>query len=272
MDKTQLLKIAIEAAIEAGKKIMDIYNKGFHVEYKEDNSPVTEADLASNKTIWSYLQKTGIPIISEETKQLDYRERKSWEACWIVDPLDGTKEFVKKNDEFAVNIALVENAKPVLGIIYAPALGLIYYTNPYKTKAYKCPVNDDFNISKQLFSESKKIVASKNVQDTINVVASRSHLSKQTVDFIGNLQKSYSKVKMVSKGSALKFCLVAEGEADLYPRFAPTMEWDTAAGQAICEAVGLQLIDAETKSPMVYNRPNLLNNYFLVSPYGFQLP
>ena len=262
-----LLQIAIKAALESGQDIMKIYNRDFTIAYKEDSSPLTEADLTANKTIMKYLMPTNIPIISEENKQLDYNERKHWESCWIVDPLDGTKEFVKKNDEFTVNIALVNNGKLLLGVIYAPALKLLYFTNEDKSAAFRIEVKDSDALDGNMFNENNAIHPSKSRRSDIKVVASRSHLNEATTKFIENI-KDYDKVEMVSKGSSLKFCLVAEGKADLYPRFAPTMEWDTAAGQAICEAVGLQVLDLSTQKPMVYNRANLLNNHFLVSKNG----
>ena len=232
-----LLRAAIQAALEAGNEIMTIYRKGFAIDYKEDHSPLTEADLASNTVINGYLESTGIPIISEENKQLDYAIRKDWCACWIVDPLDGTKEFVKQNDEFTVNIALVNKSEVVFGVIYVPALRLLYYTNVSKTKAYRVDVYDTNTAEIKLFNEADEIHPSEINNSQIRVVASRSHLNNKT--------------------------------KDIYPRFAPTMEWDTAAGQAICEAVGLHVIDLDTKAPMVYNREKLLNNYFLVGKHGF---
>lgn len=263
-----ILRTAIQAALEAGTKIMTIYRKGFAVDYKADQSPLTEADLASNTIINAYLEPTGVPIISEENKPLDYAIRKAWKSCWIVDPLDGTKEFVKQNDEFTVNIALVANGQVVFGVIYAPALNVLYYTNASKTKAYRAEVDGANAAEIKLFNEADEIQASEIMDNQIRVVASRSHLNDKTKAFIDDLELKYNEVSTVSRGSSLKFCLVAEGKADIYPRFAPTMEWDTAAGQAICEAVGLQVIDIDTEHPMVYNREDLLNNYFLVGKHG----
>jgi dTDP-4-dehydrorhamnose reductase/3'(2'),5'-bisphosphate nucleotidase len=264
MDKN--LKIAISASLYAGKEILTIYNEDFTVDYKKDNSPLTEADMASNKIIVNKLKQTEIPIISEENKQLPYMERKNWDLCWIVDPIDGTKEFIKKNGEFTVNIALVENGITKLGIIYVPVTQELYYTNSKKTKAYKTIVSvDDKLFEKLLFrveDEIKPVVA-KEVK--IKVVGSRSHMNDETIQYIEDLRKEYDEVEIVSKGSSLKFCLVAEGKAHLYPRFAPTMEWDTAAGQAICEAVGVKVISKQTNKSLLYNKENLLNPWFTVS-------
>lgn len=259
------LEIAIKASLEAGKEIMAIYDSGdFNVEEKGDSSPLTTADTASNVAINNYLKNTDIPIISEENKQIDYEKRKDWETCWIVDPLDGTKEFIKRNGEFTVNIALIEDQFPVMGVIYVPAQDLLYYAD--KENAYLQKVEADFNSFDH--SNSEKI-APKKTTEKIQVVGSRSHMNDDTKKYISALEDQYGKeTEVVSKGSSLKFCLVAEGKADVYPRFAPTMEWDTAAGQAICKAVGLKVIDQATGKEMVYNRENLLNNYFLVSALG----
>lgn len=260
------LKIAIEASLLAGEEILKIYNEEFKVEYKDDKSPLTKADLASNKIIVEKLKLTKTPIISEENKQLPYLERKNWKTCWIVDPIDGTKEFIKKNGEFTVNIALVEHGITKLGVIYVPVTKELYYTNSEKTKAYKTIIaSNEKSVEKLLFKSKNIIKPQISTGQKIMVVGSRSHMNDETLKYVESLKKEYSEVEIVSKGSSLKFCLVAEGKAHVYPRFAPTMEWDTAAGQAICEAVGLKVIDEKTKKPVVYNRKNLLNNYFSVT-------
>ncbi len=259
------LRIAIQAALEGGAEIMKIYQNDFDVEYKEDNSPLTLADQKCNDVINSYLVDTEYPIISEENKQNTYDERKQWETCWIVDPLDGTKEFVKRNGEFTVNIALVKNGKPLLGIIYVPDTKILYYADVQKGETYKCVLNSHDENLEQLASKAKLIQPNNGSKTKIKVVGSRSHMSMETEEFVKSLKKNYDNVEIVSKGSSLKFCLVAEGNADVYPRFAPTMEWDTAAGQAICEAVGLKVISKETNEPLLYNKENLLNPWFLVS-------
>ncbi|MFH4964280.1 3'(2'),5'-bisphosphate nucleotidase CysQ [Gaetbulibacter sp. M235] len=262
------LHIAIRAAIEAGQEILKIYSQPFKTVYKDDKSPLTEADLVSNKILVGYLEQTGIPIISEELVQANYAIRKRWNRCWIIDPLDGTKEFIKKNGEFTVNVALVENGITIFGVIYAPALYDLYYTDATKTNAYKLHITTTDHLETRLFKAQDKITPSKPSKAFINVVASKSHLNDATLKFITKLKSKYDTVTTLSKGSSLKFCLVAEGKADIYPRFAPTMEWDTAAGQAICEAVGVHVIDMETKKSMLYNRENLLNNHFLVTKNG----
>ncbi len=261
-----IYKIAIIAAIEAGKEIMEIYdNEDFQVESKNDNSPLTIADKRANDIIIKHLVPTGIPIISEENKQLDFSERKAWEKCWIVDPLDGTKEFIKRNGEFTVNIALIENQKSIFGVIYVPASRELFYGDVVEGKSFKGILQEDNNFSEGFIQEIKPSSGGQKIR----VVGSRTHMSQETLDYIDELKRIYNKdIEVVSKGSSLKFCLVAEGKAEVYPRFAPTMEWDTAAGQAICEAVGLKVIDYDSQQPVRYNRENLLNNYFLVSNFG----
>jgi 3'(2'), 5'-bisphosphate nucleotidase len=259
------LELAVLAAIEAGKAILEIYGlPKILIENKEDNSPLTAADKASNKCIIEYLKKTGIPIISEENKQVDYQIRKNWKTFWMIDPLDGTKEFIKRNGEFTVNIALCENGIPFLGVIYVPVTKELYYADVTIGKAYKTILTNEHCFVNGMFNEADAISPSIPEANTIRVVGSRSHMNEETLGFINNLRKKYGEVAIVSKGSSLKFCLVAEGKADIYPRFAPTMEWDTAAGQAICTALGIHVRVKDSKEELRYNKENLLNSYFLV--------
>jgi 3'(2'), 5'-bisphosphate nucleotidase len=261
MKKTLLT--AIEAAIDAGSEIMKIYAEDFEVEIKSDNSPLTIADQNANAVINSFLIKTNIPIISEENKQTNFSERKSWETCWMVDPLDGTKEFVKRNGEFTVNIALIKNNQPVLGVIYVPVTKTLYYGIVADKKAYKTVLKSHQFSANDLFLSADEIKPFSQ-DDLIKVVGSRSHKSAETEAFIQSLEQQGNEVEIVSKGSSLKFCLVAEGEATVYPRFAPTMEWDTAAGHAICNAVGLNVWQVSKENELQYNKENLLNPYFIV--------
>lgn len=258
------LEIAIQASVKAGDEILKIYNGEHAIEYKADKSPLTEADKNANHIINGYLQQTTIPIISEENKQISYDERKKWNECWIVDPLDGTKEFIKRNGEFTVNIALVRNQKPVLGVIYVPVTKELYFGIVDEQKACKIVVNGYENISAIIENALQVNPAEKDVEK-IRIAGSRSHMNEDTSYFIEELKAEYKEIEVISKGSSLKFCLVAEGKADVYPRFAPTMEWDTAAGQAICEAAGLKVISKETGDSLLYNKENLLNPSFLVS-------
>ncbi len=265
MGITKNLELTIQAALEAGKKIMEIYNTDFKVEEKKDFSPLTEADQQANTIITTFLKPTNIPIISEETKQTDYQVRKNWNLCWIVDPVDGTKEFIKRNGEFTVNIALVKKGKPLLGVVYAPALQEIYFAEVENQKAYKTKLNTLETALEEIVNDASPLQPNSNVEQTVKVVGSRSHMNEATQNYIDTLIQQGKKVEVVAKGSSLKFCLVAEGKADVYPRFAPTMEWDTAAGQAICNAVGVLVSSEETKKPLLYNKENLLNPWFLVA-------
>ncbi|MGO3182943.1 MAG: 3'(2'),5'-bisphosphate nucleotidase CysQ [Aequorivita sp.] len=259
----QLLSIAIQASLEAGKRIMEIYeNESFDVDFKSDNSPLTKADLASHEIIISYLNETDIPILSEEGKHLSYDIRKTWDKLWIVDPIDGTKEFIKKNGEFTVNIALVENQIPILGVIYVPVLKQLYFASK-ELGAFKLADITAFSSLETILKTADKLPLAIE-KENFTVVASKSHLSKETEDYITELEKEHGKVITISKGSSLKLCMVAEGIADQYPRFAPTMEWDTAAGHAICKYAGKTVYDFKTQEEMLYNRENLLNNWFLI--------
>ena len=259
MKLSQNLKLALAAGIQAWKKIIEIYNSDdFNLEYKLDDSPLTIADTASNKIIENILEASNIPILSEEGNILDFNKRKNLKHLWIVDPLDGTKEFIKKNNEFTVNIALIENSIPVIGVIYAPALNVLYFSER-KLGAYKTLITalDEFDNSKAF---RLPLVEKSN---EYKVLTSRSHLDDNTLDYIDNLKVNNLKVVSVPMGSSLKFCLLAEGLADCYPRFSPCMEWDTAAGQIICDEAGFKVIDLKTMKPIVYNRENLINNYFI---------
>jgi 3'(2'), 5'-bisphosphate nucleotidase len=261
----------IHIAKQAGEAIMTIYQKDFDVEYKADQSPLTEADKAAHNIIveglesqelptthHSLLTQT-IPILSEEGKHLPYEERKHWECFWLVDPLDGTKEFVKKNDEFTVNIALIQHGEPVLGVVYAPALNQLYYAKKGEG-AFKQEIINGQTQTSQLPKPKKR------KEGEIIVVASKSHMSNETKQFIDVLTTNYPQLTTHSIGSSLKICLVAEGAADIYPRLGPTMEWDTGAAHAVVLEAGgqLQRYQAGQYSPHLYNKPDLLNDWFVV--------
>ena len=260
----RLLSTAIKAAIEAGAEIMRIYSENFDVELKSDFSPLTIADKNANAIIENFLKETNIPIISEENKQADYAERKNWETCWIVDPLDGTKEFIKRNGEFTVNIALIKNNKPLLGVIYVPTKKILYYGDVMQGIGRKIALQKHLFSINAPTSHFENLSPLKGESSQIKVVGSRSHKSIATEEFIDKLQLEGKQVELVFMGSSLKFCMVAEGKATIYPRFAPTMEWDTAAGHAICNAVGLKVWQEDTSKELQYNKENLLNPYFIV--------
>lgn len=259
------LEIIIKASLDAGKVIMDVYDSPFDVEIKDDKSPLTEADKKANDVINSYLKQTDIPIISEENRQIEHAVRKDWNTCWIVDPVDGTKEFIKRNGEFTVNIALITKGKPELGVIYVPATKVIYVADVSNKIAFKANLKSHNTSLEEVLELAKNLEPKRHNSNPVQVVGSRSHMSQETLEYCDTLRKEGNQVEIVSKGSSLKFCLVAEGNAHVYPRFAPTMEWDTAAGQAICNAVGIDVISKDTNQPLLYNKENLLNPWFLVA-------
>lgn len=255
---------AIRAAIEAGLAIMRVYESGFKVDLKADQSPLTKADRDAHKVIASHLQQTGLPVLSEEGRDIPYSERKDWKQFWMVDPLDGTKEFIKRNGEFTVNIALIEHGAPVAGVIYVPVSRVIY-VGWVGIGAYKLKLTDEEHpISYRDIAVVGEHLPIVRHSTEYRIVGSRSHKSPDTEAFVEKRKQQYKSVRMVSMGSSLKICLVAEGQADVYPRFAPTMEWDTAAGHAIVKAAGKNITDWMTESEMEYNKPNLLNNWFVV--------
>ncbi|UOB16040.1 3'(2'),5'-bisphosphate nucleotidase CysQ [Abyssalbus ytuae] len=260
----KLLEKAIQTAILAGEEILKIYNSpdsDFSVEKKTDNSPLTIADKISHKIIEIELSKTGLPVLSEEGNNIPFKNRKEWYSFWLIDPLDGTKEFLKRNGEFTVNIALIRKNKPRLGVIYVPVSKTLYFGSKEITSRKTTIDNKSINIE-TLIKNAFKLPVKENTEHNI-VVVSRSHTNKKTLDFIKKLEKKNSKTTRVFKGSSLKICLVAEGIANIYPRFGPTMEWDTAAGHAIAKFAGKNLFLAEDKKELEYNKESLLNPHFI---------
>jgi len=247
----------VALAKKAGQAIMEIYQKDFDIEFKADESPLTEADKAAHNIIEQGLKEldsknnTAIPLLSEEGKDIPYSTRKNWEYFWMVDPVDGTKEFIKKNGEFTVNIALIHQGVPVLGVVYAPALNQMYWAKQ----------------GEGAFKDGDKLPLKPAEQrQTYKVVASRSHMSDETKTFIDEIETPKSK-ELIAIGSSLKICLVAEGEADIYPRLGPTMEWDTAAAHAVVLEAGANVFvhqQAKTANELVYNKEDLLNPFFVV--------
>lgn len=265
--QTEYILKAIDAALAAGKVILEVYNdpaSDFQIEKKADNSPLTLADRRAHEVIMTYLQDTEYPVLSEEGKHLLYKERCNWHTLWIVDPLDGTKEFIKRNGEFTVNIALVEEGVPVFGVIYVPVKQTLYW-GELAMGAYKMEAITSRNGQslEEMMKSALRLPCSKN-NNTFVIVASRSHLSSETEEHIEEKRKVHSNVEIVSVGSSIKICWVSEGFADEYPRFAPTMEWDTAAGHAIAKAAGAEIYQAGKEEPLVYNKPDLLNPWFIV--------
>ncbi|PCI99019.1 MAG: 3'(2'),5'-bisphosphate nucleotidase [Flavobacteriales bacterium] len=261
MNREDWLIQIINAALKGGKEILDVYTSDFAIETKDDKSPLTEADKRAHIAIMNDLEATGLPVLSEEGEKMEYSERKDWKQFWMVDPLDGTKEFIKRNGEFTVNIALIEDGKATMGVIYVPVTNDLYFADKlaYKIENFNKPtiaINNLLGRAEQLPLPQTR--------NNYVVVGSRSHMSEETEGFINKLKETHNEVDILSKGSSLKLCMVAEGAADSYPRFAPTMEWDTAAGQAIAIASGASVINWETKKTLKYNKENLLNSWFLV--------
>lgn len=250
-------RFAISAAIAASEAIMAIYQQNFESQDKADGSPVTAADLAASACIEEILAPLGIPLTGEESDKAPYNERKHWQQCWCIDPLDGTKEFIKRNGEFAVNIALIENGKPIFGLIASPVQEEILLGSK-ETGVFIFGFNDaDYRENwKQIFSTER-------LNQPVVMACSRSHHSGPVLQIIHQLQTNDQNIAFIKKGSALKFFDLAKGAADIYPRFAPTMEWDIAAGQAVLEALGGEVVHAETGEPLRYNKANLVNPYFI---------
>ncbi len=245
-------------AADAGQRILEIYERGYTVSTKSDGSPLTEADRAAHTLIVARLEALtpDMPVLSEESAETAYEDRADWKRFWLVDPLDGTKEFIKRNGEFTVNIALIEDQSPVLGVVSAPAVGVTYWA---------CQGHGAF---KQDRSGSAQPIRARNYQGgKATVVASRSHPGKQLARFLSNVAHAQGEPETLSMGSALKLCLVADGTADVYPRFGPTSEWDTAAAHCVVQIAGGR-ITAMDKTPLRYNKRSLLNPWFLVSGAG----
>lgn len=274
-----LLLAGLLSAKKAGDAILEVYRSAFAVEMKEDRSPLTLADKRSHEIIsrdmgTARMNGALLPVLSEEGKSIPYEERKNWEPFWLIDPLDGTKEFIKRNGEFTVNIALVSRNRPVLGIIYVPVRDVFYFAcrgmGSYKLEEGKRSgaqqsLHAILALSKRIRSDSAERPSS-----DITVAGSRSHGGQELEAFLKRLGQRYANLHVVSAGSSLKFCMVAEGSADLYVRHGPTMEWDTAAGQIIVEEAGGTVVTLGTESPMQYNKENLLNPGFLVRRAGLQ--
>lgn len=255
LDKIDIQKIN-RIAKDAGAAIMKIYSQPFEVEQKDDNSPLTLADRESNNIILEGLQKyyPDIPYISEETKQTPYEVRKNWEYFWLIDPLDGTKEFIKKNDEFTVNIALIHDGVPELGVVYLPVKDILYYAIKGQG-CYKVEQNGNANkIQARSLQDKKELI----------IMGSRSHGNQELQDFVEQKKQEYDSVEFIAAGSSLKFTMIAEGKADIYPRLGPTMEWDTAAAHAVVLESGKKVYEYGTDQQLKYNKENLLNPWFIV--------
>ena len=249
----------LNIAIDAGKEILNIYNNEIIVNPKEDKSPITQADINSNDIIVKRLKKleSNIPILTEESV-VEWKNRKDWIKYWLIDPLDGTKEFINRNGEFTVNISLIENNYPIFGIIYSPVKSLLYYALK-NYGCYKLKTNSNLSTLKNF----NKINIHKEKNITTKVIGSRSHSSKE---FLNWVEKKFTNFELITIGSSLKFCILAEGKADIYPRFGPTSEWDIAAGHIILEEAGGKLKTIDNKDILYNTKDNILNPHFIA--YG----
>jgi len=252
--KSDLIEQLIEISKEAGEAILKVYNTDFGYQIKEDLSPLTKADTLSNHIICERLKALtpDIPILSEENSNIPFNIRSLWKQYWLVDPLDGTKEFIKQNGEFTVNIALINNNKPILGVIYLPVKNQVFYGG----ENY-----GSYCINNKL--QENKIHVSRNDHSPLRIVSSRSHPSKE----LKTLLEKIENYQIISRGSSLKFCLIASGEADIYPRLSPTSEWDIAAGEAIVRFAGGKLISFDGR-PIEYNKKETFINPSFISYSG----
>ena len=282
MNENLYLLTSIQAAIRAGDAILDVYRSAeFEVEEKADRSPLTLADKRSHEIIVNYLAKFDIPILSEEGRDIPYLQRKKWDTYWLIDPLDGTKEFIKKNGEFTVNIAMIRQNKPIAGVIFVPDRNTLYIASSaigsYKADAHQVAElligqdqlarfsdSDSRKTLDDLIGVSTILPISQSANRPYTIAGSRSHATPELEAFVEKKRREHGKVEFISAGSSLKLCLVAEGRADIYPRTGPTMEWDTAAGQAVVECSGGQVFKYDTEEPLDYNKENLLNPWFVV--------
>ncbi|MGM0452498.1 MAG: 3'(2'),5'-bisphosphate nucleotidase CysQ [Thermodesulfobacteriota bacterium] len=262
------LKTAIRAAIDAGNAALEVYENDIEVEEKADHSPLTLADQRAHDIIMDYLQPFDIPVLSEEGAAVDYAQRKLWQRLWIVDPLDGTKEFIKKNGEFTINIALVDRQRPVIGVIFVPVLDRLYFAAE-TLGAYRMDRKDLFPDGPEDFEAMIRAaqplpLGPPDTSRPYTIVGSRSHATPELEAFVAEKRQQHDTVEFISAGSSLKLCQVAEGFADIYPRLGPTMEWDTAAGQAVAEQAGTAVYLYESGRPLTYNKEDLKNPWFIV--------
>lgn len=272
MNLNQLTLFAIMASYKAGVEIMKYYDegvKGVQKEKDKHDSPLTIADLKAHEAIEKFLRVStkDISIFSEESKEIPYHERRNWKEYWLVDPLDGTKEFLKRNGEFTVNVALIRANSPVIGIVYAPALSELYFANE-EIGSFGGKMNIDEKITDfdKLLSTSERLKIDNNKfkKDKISAVVSRSYLTEETEAFLKELQKDYSEpIEKISFGSSLKFCRIAENRADIYPNLGNKSEWDIAAGHCVLKFSGGNVLNHQDKSEMKYNKVSILTPFFI---------
>lgn len=262
--KREWIEILLQAVYEASDRMMDIYHSEFDVDIKSDNSPVTLADKESNRILRKHIEPLNIAILSEEDDWPSYESRKDLEQIWIIDPLDGTKEFVRKNDEFCICIALVENNKAVFGMLADPVKKEVLFGGSSLGSVHHIPYFEEHYLD-------PKTKCQVEIPEKKTIVYSRSHFSPRVQDFVDQIEAKYGKMEVIRKGSALKFFDLALNKAQFYPRLAPTMEWDIAAGQAIYEAIGGEVADFTNFEALKYNKKDLYNPFFIAKPKGLQI-
>lgn len=263
-----LLPKAYNAALRAGAQILDIYTQksDYTIDIKSDNTPITKADRASHNLIKEYLGQTRIPMLSEEGREMLYEERKGWDLFWMVDPLDGTKEFIKGNGEFTVNIALMDDNRPAISIVYVPYLNKIYFCDRAQgvfLKEGATPYIAAEQSLTEIMDGAKRLPLATQVNNPIRIAVSRSHNTEETFKHIEAIRQAYPDAVVVEQGSSYKFCLLAEGILDYYVRTTFTYEWDTAAGELILEAAGGKTCSLHDNKQFTYNKPSLLNPHFV---------
>ncbi len=273
-NRAKWLITAIHSAVAAGKAILEVYESAdIEVEHKADDSPLTLADRRSHDIIMAAIGDMGIPVLSEEGRDIPFDERRQWPRMWIVDPLDGTKEFIKRNGEFTVNIALAEAGIPTMGVVYVPVTDTLYFAD-HKAGAFKIDAclksgiadrfADGVDRLDSLVGNAVRLPLERDPDRPFTIMGSRSHATPDLEAYVETMRKQHGEVDFISAGSSLKICMVAEGRADVYPRLGPTMEWDTAAGQAIAVAGGARVVRHDDGRMLSYNKENLLNPWFIV--------
>ena len=273
-NRTLWLQTAIVSAVKAGKAILEVYDSAdMGIEKKADDSPLTLADRRAHTIIKADISGFGIPVLSEEGRDIPFAERSRWPRMWIVDPLDGTKEFIKRNGEFTVNIALAEGGEPTMGVIYVPVIDTLYFADR-EAGAFKMDACRQAGVDERppggtgsmesIMNIAVRMPLKREKDRPFTIMGSRSHATPELEAYVETMRQKHGRVAFISSGSSLKICLVAEGRADIYPRLGPTMEWDTAAGQAIAVASGAQVVRHDDGNALAYNKENLLNPWFVV--------
>ncbi|WP_319521641.1 3'(2'),5'-bisphosphate nucleotidase CysQ [uncultured Desulfosarcina sp.] len=273
-EQSTLLMACMKSALAAGRAILEVYDApDMQVEKKSDDSPLTLADRRAHDIIMKGIGNLGIPVLSEEGRNIPFEERSQWPRMWVVDPLDGTKEFIKRNGEFTVNIALVEKGVPTLGVVFVPVADCLYFADleqgAFTIDCCRAAGIDEDRIVAidglgSLIEKAARLPVAREKGRPFTIMGSRSHATPELEAYVEEMRRTHGEVNFISAGSSLKICRVAEGAADIYPRLGPTMEWDTAAGQAVAVASGAQVVRHDDGTPLAYNKKDLLNPWFIV--------